>query len=165
MNWGPNLEGINWVLDEIWNDLKELPVELHLAGREMPNSISKMADQQLKIYGNVADAILFMQQSDVMVVPLLSGSGMRVKIIEGMALGKIVITTTVGAEGIDCENGVHLLLADTPDEFYKHVKSLSENPDLCSQISTNARKLVEAKYDNNKIIFDLTAFFEKLVNN
>ncbi|MBL7898188.1 MAG: glycosyltransferase [Crocinitomicaceae bacterium] len=165
MNWGPNLEGINWFLDEIWNDLKELPVELHLGGREMPNSILKLADTKLKIYGDVPDAISFMQQSDVMVVPLLSGSGMRVKIIEGMALGKIVITTTVGAEGIDCENGVHLLIADTPDEFYKHAKSLAENPDLCERISSNARKLVESKYDNNKIILELISFYEKLLNN
>ncbi|MBI3134318.1 MAG: glycosyltransferase [Bacteroidetes bacterium] len=164
MNWAPNLEGINWLLDDIWPQISKLPVRLHLAGREMPASIQKQANAKLLVHGDVENAVAFMNQFDIMLVPLLSGSGMRVKIIEGMALGKVVITTTVGAEGIDYVNGKHLLIADTPHDFYTHLHTLSSNPETGARISAEARKLVEEKYDNVQIIDQLCAFYQSLLS-
>lgn len=162
MNWAPNKEAINWLLDEIWPELSKLNVQLHLAGRETPESLKKLSDQKLKIHGDVDNAIDFMNQYDVMIVPLLSGSGMRVKIIEAMALGKVVITTTVGAEGIDYTNGEHLLIADTPTEFVNHVRELMENNEKAVSISRNARKLIVEKYNNSNIIENLVSFYQSL---
>jgi len=163
MNWAPNLEAINWLLDEMWPQLSNLPVQLHLAGREMPASIQKQASDKLVVQGEIEDAIDFMRQGEIMIVPLLSGSGMRVKIIEGMALGKVVITTTVGAEGIDYINGQHLLIADTPEAFFAHVQKLSTDETFGHHISTEARKLVEEKYDNFKIMDQLSDFYNQLL--
>lgn len=162
MNWSPNLEAIHWFLDDIWPGIEDLPVELHLAGRGMPESIKKQSSAKLIVQDEVESAIQFMQQFDVMLVPLLSGSGMRVKIIEGMALGKIVITTRVGAEGIDYVDGKHLLIADTPEKFRSHIRTLCENPVLLKTISRNARKLAEEKYDNQNITDKLISFYHSL---
>lgn len=164
MNWAPNSEAITWFLDEIWPEMTTLPVELHLAGRSMPESYMRLEDERIKIHGEVAQATDFMNAYDVMVVPLLSGSGMRVKIIEGMALGKVVITTSIGAEGIEYTNGKNILIADTPEEFRDHVKRLVENPDSGSEIARNARLLVEEKYNNEVIIQNLVRFYESLIH-
>jgi glycosyltransferase involved in cell wall biosynthesis len=126
MNWSPNLEAVNWFLDQMWDKIADLPVKLHLGGREMPDSLRKLDSAQIKIHATVENAVEFMSQYNVMIVPLLSGSGMRVKIIEGMALGRIVITTTVGAEGIECEDGKNILIANSPDQFYDHIKKVIE---------------------------------------
>jgi polysaccharide biosynthesis protein PslH len=162
MNWEPNKEAVNWFLDEIWPELSKEDLTMDLAGREMPDAIFKLADHKLVVHGEVNSAIEFMQNNDIMLAPLLSGSGMRVKIIEAMALGKVVITTTVGGEGIDYVAGEHLLIADTPEEFIHHVKELLNDPAMAATLSKNARSLVETKYNNKAIIQNLMAFYAKL---
>lgn len=162
MNWAPNNEAVNWLLDEIWPELSKKGVTLNLGGRDMPESITRQAADNLVVRGEVPDAIDFMNQHDVMIVPLLSGSGMRVKIIEAMALGKVVITTTVGAEGIDYISGEHLLIADTPGEFLEHIDHLLADPGKGKALSKNARSLIESKYDNTDIIQNLLSFYAQL---
>jgi len=128
MNWTPNKEAINWFLDEIWTDVSQMDTKLHLAGREMPEYINSQASNKLIIDGEVESAVNFMNSHDIMVVPLLSGSGMRIKIIEAMALAKTVISTTVGAEGIDCDNGENILIADSKEEFVDTISRLLSDP-------------------------------------
>lgn len=159
MNWAPNKEGINWFLDDIWPNLQDLSVELHLAGREMPHYISEQSSDILVVHGEVESAVQFMNSYDVMVVPLLSGSGMRIKIIEAMALGKAVISTSVGAEGIDYVDKNNILIADTDDEFRSAIQYLSDDFERVKTIGANARKLVEDKYANEQIIENLIAFY------
>ncbi len=162
MNWGPNVEGINWLLDEIWPKLSELKINLHLAGREMSESYKALESDQIKIHGEVENAIEFMSKYDIMVVPLLSGSGMRIKIIEGMALGKTVISTSIGAEGINYTDGENIIICDELDDFYKQLKRLKENPSEIQRIGSNARRLVESKYDNNQVIQELISFYNNI---
>lgn len=162
MNWSPNEEAINWLLDEIWPDLSKLDLKLHLAGRAMPNYIHRLNSNQLVVHGEVPDAIEFMSNYDIMVVPLLSGSGMRIKIIEGMALGKTVVSTSVGAEGINYKNGENIVICDDPAEFQKNVKDLIENPEKTKKIGENARRLVEEQYNNNEVILTLINFCKHL---
>jgi len=164
MNWVPNLEAMNWFLDDIWTSLSKLDVELHLAGREMPSSIIAQANEKLKVYNDVESAIDFMSANDIMIVPLLSGSGMRVKIIEAMALGKIVITTSVGAEGILCEHQINCMIADTPEEFVSAVKFIIKNDLKANQIKSAARKLVEDHYNNQNIIQNLVGFYNTIIS-
>lgn len=164
MNWNPNIDGIIWFLEEVWPGiLKEVPeLKIHLAGRETPDWLFKMGNKSLKVHGEVESAALFMKDFSMMLVPLLSAGGMRVKIIEGMARGKCVITTTIGAEGIDFKAGKNIIIADTPTAFKKEIKTLLKSPEMIHEIGLNARKLVEKKYDNHNIISNLLDFYKSI---
>ena len=114
LNWLPNLEGLEWLLREVWPALHaELPdLELHVAGVAPPAHLLVPRHDNVFIHGFVESAAAFMRQYDLMLVPLLSGGGMRVKIIEGMALGKGILSTGIGAEGIEVTDGKDIVLRD-----------------------------------------------------
>jgi glycosyltransferase involved in cell wall biosynthesis len=163
MNWVPNEEGIRWFLTEVWpllhKDLKDL--NLYLAGREMPDWLTNLSLQNVIVLGEVKDAAEFIRSKAICIAPLLSGSGIRVKIIESMALGKAVVSTTVGAEGINYTHGSNILIADSPQDFYHSVKFLYENPEKVSEIGTNARQLIEKEHSTKKIIEELVSFYRQ----
>lgn len=164
MDWTPNLEGVIWFLDEVWPLVlkKELNIKLYLAGREMPEEIKARNDKNVVVVGEVENAYTFMREHGIMVVPLLSAGGIRVKIIEGMALGKTIISTTIGAEGIDYEPGKHLLIANKPKEFVAAIEDLLNHPEKVNAISEQARDLVCRKFDNKVLTQSLVQFFEKI---
>jgi glycosyltransferase involved in cell wall biosynthesis len=93
-----------------------------------------------------------------MIVPVLSGSGIRVKIIEGMALGKTIVTTTLGAAGIDCKDGEHILIANTPDEFIKKITLCIDSKETNKRIGENAKRLIEEKYSLTTTSAQLDSF-------
>ena len=95
-------------------------------------------------------------------MPLLSGSGIRIKIIESMAMGKTVITTRVGAEGILYDEEVNLIIAENPAKMVEAIRSLDTNPEIAVKIGQAARKLMEETYDNRKIIARLLMFYEQI---
>ncbi len=162
MDWEPNKEAVNWLLDDIWPEISNTAVELHLAGRKMPGYIAQQATDRLIVHGEVENAIQFMAAHDILIAPLLSGSGMRVKIIEAMAMGKAVITTTIGAEGIDATHKKNIYIADTRDEIITAINHLTANPEVTQRMGLNARKLVEERYDTDKIMTNLIAFYQTL---
>lgn len=162
MDWEPNKEAINWLLDDIWPTIKDEPIELHLAGKKMPRYILEQANDQLIVHNEVQNAIDFICAHDILIAPLLSGSGMRVKIIEAMGCGKTVVTTTIGAEGINYLNNENILIADTPEEFSQIIKKLIVDPQEVKRIGRNARNLVENEYDNSKIIKELIDFYKTI---
>ena len=100
---------------------------------------------------------------DVMLVPLFSAGGMRVKIIEGMAMGKAMISTPVGAEGIDHTDGRNIVLARTATEFTEAILSLIDEPERVRQIGSEARALVHSTYANARIVQDLEALYKQLL--
>lgn len=163
MNWEPNKEAVEWLVDDIWPLVKSENVELHLAGLKMPPEMMSLQKDNLFIHGEVRDAVKFIDERDVVVAPLLSGSGMRIKIIEAMALGKAVVTTTVGAEGIDCHPGEDILIANSKEEFASVITNLSKHPLEVERIGRNSRKLVEEHYTNKKIITNLINFYKELI--
>lgn len=164
MDWMPNQEGIRWFLDAVWPLIhSRLPqVRLHLAGRKMPDDLMALHTDGVIVAGEVPDAANFIASKQINIVPLLAGSGMRVKIIEAMSLGKTVIATTIAASGIEYTDGKNLLLADTPEQFVAQVQRCIEHPDLCNDIGNNARKLVLEKYSNQAITKRLLDFYNKL---
>jgi len=97
-----------------------------------------------------------------MIVPLLSAGGIRVKIIEGMALGRAIISTSVGAEGIDCKNGKDIMLASNARQFIESIQKFVDNPGLATEMGERARELVSRKYDNNKLSEELVEFYKTL---
>ncbi|HQT91898.1 MAG TPA: glycosyltransferase, partial [Candidatus Kryptobacter bacterium] len=102
--------------------------------------------EQCEVVGYVDDFNKFASMASVAVIPLRIGSGIRIKLLELMALGMAVVSTSVGAEGIDVVNGKHLLIADAPDDFVAQIVRLSSSPELRRELGANARKLVSEKY-------------------
>lgn len=166
MNWMPNDEGIKWLLKNVWDKVIERVPEakLYLAGRNMPKWLLKMKKKNVIVVGEVPDAHEFVNQHNVAVVPLFSGSGMRIKIIESMALGKTVITTMVGAEGIQYSEFEDIIIADNEPKMVENICKLYQHPEEAVAIGLNARRLVEELYDNKKIINRLTVFYNELIS-
>lgn len=164
MNWMPNEEGIKWLLKNVWDDVhKRIPeAKLYLAGRNMPKWLMKTRKKNVVVVGEVPDAQEFVNQHNIAIVPLFSGSGMRIKIIESMALGKTVITTLVGAEGIQYSESEDIIIADNEPKMVENICRLYEHPEEAEAIGLNARRLIEEVYDNKKIINRLEIFYNEL---
>ena len=153
MDWMPNLEGVKWFLDAVWPLVhKELPqVHLYLAGRRMPEELMHLQMEGVSVVGEVPDAMYFIGSKQINIVPLLSGSGIRVKIIEAMSASKAVISTTIGAEGISYTDGKDLLIADTPEQFVEQIRRCVENPDFCTEVGRNAYNLIVEEYGTKQL--------------
>lgn len=166
MDWMPNQEGVRWFLDKVWPLVHaQLPqLTLYLAGRKMPEELLNLQQDGVKVVGEVPDAMRFIASKQINVVPLLSGSGIRVKIIEAMSAGKVVISTTVGAEGIGYTDGENLLIADTPDQFLSQLKRCVENPEYCEQLGRNASRLIAQEYGTEGLTKRLLAFYDKFLD-
>ena len=164
MNWMPNEEGIRWFIDEVLpKTVEKVPAFIyHLAGRNMPEWLTQLNNPNVDVIGEVPDAKAFVAANDVAIVPLLAGSDIRIKIIESMAMGKTVITTRVGAEGILYKEDVNLIIAENKAKMVEAIRSLNVNPDIAVRIGHAARKLVEETYDNRKIIARLLMFYEQI---
>lgn len=164
MDWMPNQEGIKWLLNNVWGEvLKRQPeAKLYLAGRNMPKWLRNTKKKNVFVVGEVTDAHEFVNQNNIAIVPLFSGSGMRIKIIESMALGKAVITTTVGAEGIQYSEFDDIIIADNTPKMIENICRLYKHPEEAEAIGLNARRLVEELYDNHKIINRLGIFYKEL---
>ena len=164
MNWMPNEEGIAWFLNNVWGKLiKRNPnINLYLAGRHMPKWLMKLKAKNVNVLGEVADAKEFIRNHDIAIVPLLSGSGIRIKIIESMAMGRTVITTMIGAEGIQYSEYENIIIADSPAKMIEVICKIIKEPEEAQRIGRNARKLIEEVYDNKKIIERLLIFYDEI---
>jgi glycosyltransferase involved in cell wall biosynthesis len=164
MNWMPNQEGIKWFLEKVWPLVhkKHPGLTFSLAGRAMPQWLKVMKMPGVIIDGEVPDAREYMNQHDVMIVPLFSGSGIRIKIIEGMLAGKAIITTPVGAEGINYTDGQNLMIARDVAEFEKAIEYLNENSAAKLRIGADARRLVTQEHNNAVLMEKLVRFYNSL---
>jgi glycosyltransferase involved in cell wall biosynthesis len=166
LDWQPNIQGLDWFLKEVWPKVNSsLPeVKLHIAGRNMPPGMKESNYPNVVFHGEVENALDFIKKYSVMIIPLLAGSGVRIKIIEGMAMGKPIITTAVGIDGIECEYGKDVMVANRPDEFYKTIVYCIENPDFLKQLAANGRNFAQRHYNIQSIIEALTDFYKKRIN-
>jgi polysaccharide biosynthesis protein PslH len=151
MFYPPNVEGIHWFATQVFPAVRRaVPgVAFQAVGARPPAHIRRLATPAsgMIVPGYVADVEPIFEQSAVLVVPLHSGSGMRVKILEAFARGIPIVSTTVGVEGIEARAGEHLLVADRPEEFAAAVIRLLQHPDEAARLASAGRALVEAKYD------------------
>jgi glycosyltransferase involved in cell wall biosynthesis len=164
MNWEPNREAIEYFLDQVWPEVRRACPEAkcYLAGRNMPQSLVEQSYANLSIQGEVESADSFFNEHDVMILPLQSGGGMRVKMLEAMALGKIIITTTIGAEGVNGVDGQHYLLADSPEDFAQKINELYSGVFDLDAISKAAQDHVKQKFSNEAISADVDYFCRHL---
>jgi glycosyltransferase involved in cell wall biosynthesis len=167
LNWLPNLEGLTWFLREVWPQAHaELPeLELHIAGSHPPADLTARPPGQdnVFVHGFVASAPAFMQQYELMLVPLLSGGGMRVKVVEGLALGKAVLSTSLGAEGIAARDGENILLRDGAAAWLQALRDYYHGRLPLADLGTAAARTAHAEYDTRQVTQRLLGLYKTLL--
>ena len=165
LDWMPNQDGIVWFLDNIWPAIENefAGATFHIAGKNTPDWIFEKATERIIVHGEVNDAKKFISSYPILVAPLFSGSGIKIKILEGMALGRVVVTTSIGAEGINANHKQHLLIADDILSYTNAIKSCFTNKDEMKRISYNGRKFIETNFDSGKIGQDVIDAYKKLI--
>lgn len=162
-DWMPNLQGVEWFFSEIWAQLsaKFPEAELHIAGKKMPLHIKALQSSQVNPIGEVPDAKQFLLEGGVMIVPIVSGSGIRIKILEGMALGKCIIATPIAAEGLGLTNEENVLIAETPSQFEYYLNKCISQPDFRLQIAQNAHTFALNNFQNKTIFNKLIQYYRQ----
>ncbi len=164
LDWPPSQEGLLWFLNLCWPAIhgKYPELKFYIAGRNVPAWIeSRFKSDHVIFLGEVEDAYSFMNSKAIMVVPLHSGTGMRIKIIEGMALGKAIVSTTVGCEGIPAIDHENILIADKPEDFIAAIDAVLSDKDLFTRICKNSVDFIRNKFDNLAIVGALIDFYQQ----
>ncbi|MEZ5106089.1 MAG: glycosyltransferase family 4 protein [Draconibacterium sp.] len=164
LDWAPNQEGLIWFLDNCWLEIHEKYPNLnfYIAGRNAPVWFQRKLVLPNIIYmGEVSDAYEFINSKSIMVVPLNSGSGMRIKIIEGMALGKPIVTSIIGTEGISTTSGKNIIIAEDKQGFIEAISRLIEDRDFFDNISKNAIEYIHENFDNLASAGALIEFYKQ----
>ena len=152
LHYPPNADGIRWFIEQVYPLIREKHsnTNLTIIGKNPPADFIRFAEHNpdhVTVTGYVPDLEPYFKNAAVLVIPVRAGGGMRVRILEGMAYGQAIVTTTVGLEGIEAESGKNVLVADTPNDFAEAVLKLLDNFDLRREIAKNGRDLVVSKYD------------------
>jgi glycosyltransferase involved in cell wall biosynthesis len=165
LDWIPNLEGLEWFLANCWPRIVDQwpGLSFHIAGRNTPGSLLELRMRNVMVHGEVEDAGEFLQQHSIVIVPLFSGSGMRVKIIEGMLMRKVVISTSLGMEGIEGVHREDLLIANTVDEFIQAIKYCVEHPDKAYAIGGTAQAHASAQFDSGTVANQMMDIYQQLL--
>jgi polysaccharide biosynthesis protein PslH len=151
MYWPPNVDGVMWFLDKIFPAVRVCRPEVvfDVVGARPPKELvdRSRSDNGVNVTGYVDDPETFLENAGVMVVPLRAGGGMRVKILNALAQGMPVVSTSIGAEGIPVENGRHLIIADEPTEFAEAVLHLLEDRSLADKLGKQGRQFIAENFD------------------
>jgi glycosyltransferase involved in cell wall biosynthesis len=162
----PNADAIHYFIKDILPLIRisHPDIELTIIGGNATKDLtSDLESIGVNFIGFVPDIRPFLKAAQICVVPLRSGGGTRLKILEAMAAGLPVVSTTVGAEGLKVSHGENILLADTPKDFCNQVIRLMEDDGFARNLSLNARRLVENEYEWEKIAKYLDRFYSELI--
>jgi polysaccharide biosynthesis protein PslH len=157
MDWQPNIDGVEFFCNEIWPlVLKKVPAaRFRIVGRDPHPRVRKLASDSVEVTGTVPSIVDHLREATAIVVPLRIGGGTRIKIYEGMAMGKATVSTTVGAEGLDVEHQRDILLEDSPARFADALLTLLQNE--------NSRRRLEAGAAATAAKYDWSVITEKFV--
>lgn len=168
LDWRPNIQGLEWFLEEVWPALSQQVPDLifHIAGRNpdpaLKNKIERFNKEgKITFYGEVARTAGLFARASLFIVPLFAGSGIRIKILEAMSQGLVVISTSTGAAGLPLENNREILIADTPEQFLRAIGKTAKDPQFCSTIRENALHLLKKRFDRKHLISELEKFYLK----
>lgn len=168
MDHPPNVDAAVWFCNEILPELRrKIPhLSFKIVGRRPHPKILELGKKDgAQVTGEVADIRPYLTESLALVVPLRSGGGTRLKILEAMAIGRPVISTRLGAEGLDVTPEVNILIADTPVQFVNHILLLLASPETASQLGTAGRRLVVDKYGWPLCLRRLENLYDGLMGN
>lgn len=161
LNWHPNEDAVIYFLENIYPLIKkQIPqTSFYLVGKGASPRIKRYAerDAAITITGYVEDIRCLIAQANIFVVPLRIGSGTRLKILEALAMGKAIVSTSVGCEGIEVTDGKNIVIADKPALFASRVIEMFNHPSLVKKIGAAGRALAEEKYSWQKITEGLSA--------
>jgi polysaccharide biosynthesis protein PslH len=164
----PNRDGIYYFLEKIYPKIKQgMPnINFDIIGGGITERLKNLTegDSSVRLMGYVDDPLPYMQSTSVFVVPILSGGGTRLKVLEAMSVGKAIVSTTVGCEGLNGINGTHYILADDPDTFAKEVIRLFQDSLYRKNLGLNARKFVEEYYDYAMICNKLNEIYSRSIS-
>lgn len=151
ISYQPNQDGIHWFHTMVWPGLKaRFPgIKWFIVGRFATSDVLALSetDQSIEVHADVASTQPFLDMADVAICPLMTGSGTRLKILEAFSAGVPMVSTHLGAEGIEAKHAESIYLADTPKEFEAAIAKLIESPDQADSIRRAARHIVETKYE------------------
>lgn len=148
MDWEPNIDAMEYFCDAIWPTVQaNIPsAKFRIVGRNPDRRVQQLASTSIEVTGTVASVINHLRQAATVIVPLRIGGGTRLKIYEAMAMGKAVVSTSVGAEGLDVHHGRDIVLADNPEDFAKAVITFLQDRELRGRYERSAAELA-ARYD------------------
>ena len=167
MSYAPNVDGVKFYAKEVVPKLRARYSKLKtiVVGRDPPQEIMALSAQPgLIVTGAVEDVRPYIYGSSLSIVPLRIGGGTRLKILESLASGRPVVSTTVGAEGVPYSHGQNIMIADEPIAFANHVVDILEDCMLASKLARNGREFVEANYDWSIIAERLVAVFSEAIS-
>ena len=164
MGYLPCSDGARWFLQSVFPLLcrRGPGMECWIVGRDAPRSLTALASERVHITGTVDDVLPYYRRATVAIAPLRAGGGSRLKILEAMAIGRPVVSTTIGAEGLNLVDGREFLLADSAEAFAGAVAALVENPLLAASVAGEARRRVESEFDWDTIAARQLEVYEEL---
>lgn len=167
LNWNPNLDGLRWFLEEVWPGVTEKypDATFHIAGRAAPARALRRLEGERVIYeGEVHEATAFMASVNVIIAPLFAGSGLRIKIIEAMSIGRTVVATPVAVNGIPATDERDLIVAGDAASFCNALIRALGNSELRRSVGKAAVELVKDRYDNRVNTARLLSFYKELTD-
>jgi len=149
MAYSPNADGVAWFLDEIFPKIvaKEPRAKVTIVGSDPGRRLLRRASSNVTFTGYVDDVRPYVHSAVVSVVPLRMGGGTRLKIIESLGMMSPVVSTPIGAEGLDLVDGEHALIAAEPQAFADAVLRIFSDRGLCEKLSRNGLRLVQERYE------------------
>ncbi len=165
MGWFPNRDGVDWFLREVFPLIlaRKPGVEFVLVGKTDGLTAPPEVAHRVRLAGFVPDLRPLVHESAVYVVPLRAGSGTRLKVLEAMALGKAIVTTHIGSEGIALEHEHSAVYADDAESFAAATLALLDDPERAQALGTHARAAAEARYGWDAIGRDLLGHYDGLL--
>ncbi len=163
MHYRPNVDAALYFIHEILPHIvRARPnAKFTLVGGGAPEELRRLAGPNVVLAGKVPDTRPYVSQAGVLVVPLRMGSGTRLKVLEGLAVGRPLVTTSLGCEGIEAAHGEHLLIADDPLDFARSVLRVLDDAELTASLGRQGRKLVEERYHWSSILRGLEDFMQR----
>ena len=160
-----NQDAVKWMLKDIWPQVKarQPNARFYIVGNQPPAWLRQVHDPSVEVMGWVGNLAGIMQKCRVVAAPLRMGSGTKLKILEAMSMGKPVVTTSVGVEGIGAVDGHETLVRDDPMKFAEAVADCLNDPDLAGRLGGNARKLIQNNYSWEKSAGQLNQAYQETI--
>lgn len=159
LDWQPNRDALLYLADQIWPLVRAANplASLNVVGRQPAPRLRERVEgiPGVQWVGEVPDIRPWVARANMVLVPLRIGGGSRIKILESLAMGKTIVTTSVGAEGLEVVNGRHCRIANEPAEFARAIVELLQQPEVCRALGENGRRLVVERYDWRRLSTEL----------
>ncbi len=164
LDWMPNQEGISWFADEVFPQVRaNIPdIILHIAGRNAPSWLAGKLDRRkdgIVFHGEVDNAYHFMNRFAIFVSPLFTGSGIRIKILEGMMMQRVIVATSIAAEGLPVDDQKNIFIADSASEMASIITGICGNREKYAEIAKNSRQFVHENFNNFATSKRLSEFY------